>query len=445
VKSRPRSAPRSSLVAAVLGAVVLLAGACAKELPPPGAYPDQIPPRVERIEPAPDSIVVGFDGQLRIRFDEPVNIPNDLSRRLFASPMEPYQMETGFSDMRLKPRDGWREGFVYCLSIPEGISDLLRNRMEERIEFCFSTGPPITSTRVTGTISDAITGLPQNEARVVFLGPGELAAEEDSVDSEDRVFYGALTDSEGRFSAEALPPGEYQAFGFIDQNRNFTFQRETEAYDSATFTAAEGAIPDLDMSVVPPDTTPPVLLRAETMDGITIQLEFDDYLLNPPEALPQVVVRDSATNAEIEVVETHVGQITQVTFTTAEPTETDSAGLAQDSVAPSDEPAFVVPDSLFAPPEEQAVLPSRFVSVRVATRLDSATYVVQTSGVINVRHLVGGGDTTFVAEPPPPVPEPAPEVADSVGLGVEPLPPPPDTIVRSRRAASLGPPGRRRR
>ncbi len=424
-------------------AAVALSVACAKELPPPGSHPDLVPPRIASIEPAPDSVVAGFDGGLRIRFDEPVNIPTDLARRMFASPMEPYQMETGFSDMRLRPRAGWRQGIVYCYSIPEGVADLLRNRIEDTTEFCFSTGPAIANTRVTGTITDAITGLPQNEARVAFIGLDSLAAPTDSVTSEDRFYYGALTDTEGRFSARSLPPGEYQAIGFIDQNRNFTFQRSIEAYDSATFVSADDNVPNLVLNVVPPDSTPPVLLRVLATDRVTIQLEFDDYLLNPPETTPQIVVRDSTTNLPLAVIETLVGQVTQVTFTSSEPVP-DTIGVAVDSLAAADEPAFVAPDSLFGALEDTAVLPTRFVSVRLGVALDSTTYLVETSGVVNVRRLAGESDTTFVAEPPPPPPPPVPDslgvgfdtlsATDSTTAGIDTLSAPGDTVFRRRRA-----------
>ena len=43
-------------------------------------------------------------------------------------------------------------------------------------------------------------------------------------------------------------------------------------------------------------------------------------------------------------------------------------------------------------------LPSRFISVRLATSLDSGRYLVESDGVVNLRHLIGGGDTTLVVE-----------------------------------------------
>ncbi|MCG8467390.1 MAG: hypothetical protein MJB57_04170 [Gemmatimonadetes bacterium] len=404
-------APARTVLVAAIGCV-----ACAQELPPPGALPDEIPPSIQRIEPAPDSVVPGFDGSLRIRYDEPVNIPNDLVRRMFVSPMEPYLMETGFSDMRLEPERGWRENVVYCFSIPEGVSDLLRNRVEEPTEFCFSTGAEIANTRVAGSVTDGITGLPQNEARVAFVPADSMAALDDTIEGDRRFHYGALADQEGRFRARALPPGTYRAFGFIDQNRNLDFDRRLEPYDSATFVAGEDSLTQLDFVTIPPDSTGPVLLRAQATDRVTIQLEYDDYLINPATERPTVSVRDSARGIEIEVLEAHVGQPSQVRFAT----DTVAAQVRPDSVGgpepgaergdPAVDPSLSDPEDPAAAGPSDPPLPSRFIAVRVATPLDSITYIVSTSGVVNVRTLTGGGDTSFVAEPP------APAVADTTGV-----------------------------
>ncbi len=402
-------------------ALLIMLG-CAREMPPPGARPDEIPPSIVRIRPAPDSTVVDFDGALEIRFSEPVRVPNGIAREMFVSPMETYESEVGFADLRLRPEDGWRDSVVYCFTIPtDGINDLLRNGMEIPVEFCFSTGAEILDASVEGEVIDALTGQPLEEARVIFwAGP-------------DSVPYGAISDSIGRFVARGLPPGEYEAFGFVDRNRNMIPDRELESYDSASVAASPDTPTELRLVLVAPDTTPPVLARGLVVGSETVQLEFDDYLLNPQPEEPAITIRDSATNQTLEIVASLIGSADEVTFPPDSAALADSIAAADsaavaDSEAAGDSTAVADSAAVEAPSpdsagsvmsdsvtEEDPILPSRFITVRLATVIDSGTYRVSVTGAVNVRRLTGGGDTSFVAEPEPPSDDSA-TVADSVAV-----------------------------
>ncbi len=368
-----------------LGAALAAAqlAACANELPPPGALPDRLPPEVARIVPGRDTIVPGFDSDATIRFTEPVRAQG-LERTLSASPAEAYEVKVGFSDVRMKPRDGWRDGVVYCLELPSGISDLLNNRTETAIDFCFSTGPRIADTRVTGRVIDALTGSPQPEARVLFLAL-----------PEDSTPYSALTDSEGQFRLRALPPRAYEAFGFLDRNRNFALDRVLEPNDSVRFVLPDSGRLELAFRLVEPDTTPPVLLRAEAVDSLTVQLEFDDALLREQPSTPRVTVSDSLTGRALEILGVAVGEPSTVQLPGLEPEEPAEEEEPEPEAAP---PPAGDPTAPQEPAAEE--LPSRVVTIRLADALVPASYRVRAEGFVNLRSLSGGGDTTFVYEPP---------------------------------------------
>lgn len=396
-------------------ALAALGIACASEQPPPGTLPDHEPPRIELIEPAPDSIVPGFSGSLRIRFDEPVNVEQGrFLQQLIASPLEIYRMETGFSDIRLQPRDGWRDSVVYCFEIPAGIRDLLSNQTQTGTQFCFSTGVPMIDSRITGTILDAVTGQPQLGASVVFLQP------------PDSVPYGAISDENGRFDLRALPSGSYYAFGYVDQNRNNRLDRALEPHDSASVNSFDGARPDLLFRLVEPDTTPPRLLRAEARDSFTVQLEFDDPLIRPQPGDPSVTLTDTLGATSFAVFGLRVGEAARVTFPGAPGSESETPGAVADSAGAAGAAPDTVTTLPAASPDSGGVtglsveeLPSRFVTVRLAEALASGTYLIGARGFTNLRRLVGGGDTTFVAEVPEPVsalPPDSAAIGDSAGI-----------------------------
>jgi hypothetical protein len=391
---------------------------CANEQPPPGALPDHDPPRIELIEPGPDSIVPGFDDRVKIRFDEPVRVESgSFARQLIASPMEPYTVETGFSDIRFKPRDGWRDSVVYCYEIPAGIRDVLSNQTQTATQFCFSTGAPLTDSQVTGTVLDALTGRPQAAASVLFITP------------PDSVPYGALTDGDGRFELRSLPSGSYEAFGFMDQNRNFRVDRDLEPHDSTTLVSFDGARPDLLFVLVEPDSTPPRLLRAETPDSVTIRLEFDDALVRPQPGEPTITIADSVSGASVELFGFELGEPANVTFPGAPGTVPDSVGAPGDSVAGV--PATPPSDDSIAGAAAPTVadLPTRFVTVRLVAAISSGVYRLRAAGFVNLRNLIGGGDTMFVADVP--LPDTTALAADSAGVSVagDTLGFPPDTIL----------------
>jgi hypothetical protein len=373
--------------------------ACASEQPPPGALPDHQPPQIESIEPAPDSIVPGFSGALRVRFDEPVRVEDgSFLRQLVASPLEAYRLEKGFSDLRLQPRDGWRDSVVYCMEIPAGIRDLLSNQTEIGTQFCFSTGVEMIDSEVTGTVLNAETGLPELAASVVFL------------QAPDSVPYGGLTDENGQFELRSLPSGTYSSFAYVDQNGNFRLDRTLEPYDSATVTSFSGARPDLLFRLVEPDSTPPRLLRAEARDSFTVELEFDDALVRPQPGDPGVTLTDTTGTVSYGVFGLRMGDAASVSFPDAPGSAPADPEAAADSAqTPVGPPA--VQDSTTTLEIATDELPTRFVTVRLLEALASGTYLIGAEGFTNMRLLEGGGDTTFVADVPEAVVPPSPDSA----------------------------------
>lgn len=356
---------------------------CANEQPPPGMIPERRPPEVSRIVPAPDTVVPGFKGRIRILFDEPVNLGRGLASRLISSPAYQYDVKTGFSDIKIRPRGGWREETVYCFQLPAGISDVIGNRTLDPIDYCFSTGPPVTTTRVEGRLENRMTGRSIAGSRVLFLA---LPA--------DTTPYTAVADREGAFSLRSLPPGSYWAYGFEDRNRNLRLDRLLEPHDSVRFTLVAGAgVAPLELSLVDPDSTPPVLMAALPEDSVQLLLEFDDPLaLEQPEA--SVSVRDSL-GRELPWRMLHVGDVASLRRRLSNAAGQQPAAAAQQAGQPV---AGQQPGRRGAQAAREP-RPARTLIVVLEESMRAGVYRVQASNLVNLRGLPGGGDTTFVYPP----------------------------------------------
>ncbi len=380
--------------------VPLVGTACARQEPPPGAVPESQPPRIAELHPPRDTVLGELDGPARVRFDEPINAPGDLRGQLRASPAYRYRTSAGHHGVEIRPEEGWRPGAVYVLELTGGVADLLNNRREEPVRWRFSTGPPVTETEVTGTLWDRVSGEQLQEGRAHFL----------ALDG-DSIPYAAVPDSGGRFRLESVPPGRYRAFGFVDRNRNLSLDRRLEPSDSVTFElGGPDARAELELVLVEPDSTPPVLGPVETRDSVTVRLTFDDYLL-PEQELPSDAVGLRRTGAEEELPLAGLRVLTEADLEAADAPADTAAATPADTVdeAPEDTAAAPPPEEVDEAPADTAeaapgdtvvspveLLPTRELEVRTAVPMAPDTYRIRVRGVENLRGLAGGGDTTFV-------------------------------------------------
>lgn len=415
--------PRPAVL--VLLATTLALPGCAKQERPPGAVEESQPPTITEQFPGRDTVLPVLDDAARVKFDEPISAGRNLRTQLQASPAYRYRVRAGHSDVTVEPEDGWRPGAVYVLELSARISDLLTNPREEPIRWRFSTGPPITATMVSGGIWDRVTGERHRDARAIFL-PLE----------GDSIPYTAVADTGGRFRLEAVPPGGYRAFAFIDRNRNLTLDRRLEPADSATF-SLEGpaARAELQFVLVEPDSTPPVLGLAEVRDSLTLRLTFDDHLL-PGQELggDEVTVRRAETGEDWAVEEVRVLEPAELAGrdTTVPGAARDTGEAAVDTVEAGPDTPAAGADTAVSP---VGPLPTQRLLVRLAAPLVPDSYRVRARGVENLRRIAGGGDTLFVYERP----EATEAAVDTAGAVL------PDTTAASDTASRPGSAGRRNR
>ncbi|MCL7957573.1 MAG: Ig-like domain-containing protein [marine benthic group bacterium] len=434
-----------------LALLTLIAG-CANVEAPPGTGPDFEPPSVLERFPAPGAIVPDLDDDAWIRFDEPVQSPRNLERGLDISPAWDWKFNPRISGFSVRPREGWRPGVVYRIRIPPGVSDLIRNRTRQVIEWTFSTGPEISETRIDGIVYDRETVSGVRDARLLFL-------------SSDSVPYSVVSDTGGVYGMRSLPAADYTVYAFLDQNRNRQLDRSTEPWDSANVSLPEpNSRYAVDLWMLPPDSTPPRLLSVVAFDTVTLSLEFDEPLdpeasldgasvsvAGPPGREPITIgglqvgqpgtafQGDSAAGVDPDTTSAAEGEADPDTLA-VDPLVADS--LAADSLmadtlaADSLMTDSLAADSAASPDPgaggrerlqsaELRAMPFRTLVVRLEQALTEDTFRVVASGIPNLRGLTGGGDTTFVYVAPlaPVAPDAEPDSAGGLGPLQEEAPP----------------------
>ncbi len=268
-RGRPRPAGFSSFLAAALAA----AQGCAAIQEPPGGPPDTTPPAIVAVSPDSGAVIPGWHGAALIRFNEVVDERSggSLDKLVTLSPApRELVVEWKRTAIAVRPKDGWRQGVIYQISLLPGIQDLRNNRQREGRTIVFSTGPAIPSTRLSGTVLDWEQGR---------LAPRALI---EAILLPDSLRYLGVADSAGNFAMGALPRGRYAVRAGLDANNNRRLDLR-ESFDSATVVLDSTA--SRTFWAVRQDTVGPSLTRATIGDSASLRLEFNQALPpRPPEA-----------------------------------------------------------------------------------------------------------------------------------------------------------------
>lgn len=408
--------------------VGLLALACAQATPPPGGTQDLLPPRI--IETTPDTLAVveSLDGPVVFRFNERISERNITDRSVMVSPRTgEVEVKRGRDEIRVEIEGGWQPGLVYRVLLLPGVRDMFGNELKQPSELVFSTGPDISGAVIAGVVTERATGRPP--AQQAFI---------EATNQADSVTYVTAVDSSSFYAFRHMSPGVYELMAFADGNRN----GERDEREASSLPVVRSVNRDLDtlvveLAVVPADTTPPRLTRAEARDTLELRLFSDDYL-EPDADIGSVQVTIRTLPDSVEVPGPHA-VMTVDSFNALPQPEPDSLPgdsiaadtaaqdtAAQDSVPPAAAVAgrrglAQVPfaqqrlgrggpgrsgASEFGAPE--GPLPFKeFVLIPSTPLTAGAKYLISVEGLTNISgRSNGGGEVEFeVPEPPPPPPD----------------------------------------
>jgi hypothetical protein len=388
---------------------VLALAACAHAYPPPGGERDTAPPRLIETVPAPLAVVPGFDDAVVFRFDERISERNFSETLVIVSPQDgAIRVDRSGREVRVRIDGGWRPDRVYRVVLLPGVRDLFGNARDEQAELVFSTGPAVPATAIAGMVIDRITGRPPQNSAVT------------AVHRADGTSYLAIADTAGFFSLRHVPAGEYEMRAWGDQNRNRR-RDPAEPVDSGRVVtlAAPTDTVAIVFQVMPEDTTPPRVVRADFVDSMRVRVTFDDYFdVDEPVLSATAEIHQLPDSVRVagarRLLLAPIYERGRAAADAAAAQRAAAADTAAADTAAAVRPDTVAPRAAPAPRPETPLLPAREIVVELDRALPPGhSFTITVAGATNISGLIGGGvarfDTPQAAPPPdPPPPDPPP-------------------------------------
>lgn len=204
-------------------AIAFLVWSCAAVVAPSGGPKDTKPPVL--VSESPESNSVNFNSKyITITFNEYVSLKN-LEKELIVSPplnKDPQILEKGKSIV-VKLKDSLRSNTTYSIYFGNSIVDYTEGNPFPNFNYAFSTGPLIDSLTISGTVIDAFTHLPVEEALAVLYSDFN-----DSLPRTTRPVYVSRTNKKGEFTIRNIAARKYRLLAFKDNNSDYMYNLPNE-------------------------------------------------------------------------------------------------------------------------------------------------------------------------------------------------------------------------
>ncbi len=198
---------------------------CANQRTPTGGPKDTIPPTL--ISSIPLNETVNFNNNwIELSFDDNINT-TVLKKNLIISPLTElkYSITTKKNRVRLTFESPLLDNTTYTFNFLQGITDLTEKNPVVNLSLALSTGLFIDSLIITGNVRELYK---QQPTKNVLVG---LYPYSDSLNlAVDKPLYFNTTNDSGIYKIQNIKYGEYKLFAFSDDNKNFNFDVENEAY-----------------------------------------------------------------------------------------------------------------------------------------------------------------------------------------------------------------------
>lgn len=207
----------------ILATITFFLSYCATPFPPSGGEKDTTPPGLVDDKTTPNKQVNFKKQDIVLTFDEWINLKNIFEQVVVSPPLEyPFELKIKGKSVFLKfdEKEVLRDNATYTINFGDAIQDLTENNPAKDLRFVFATGAYIDSLAIAGSLIDAITHSPIENALFMLYENTS-----DSVVYKDRPFYFAKSDKNGSFKIENIKSGTFKAVALKDEDLNYLYNK----------------------------------------------------------------------------------------------------------------------------------------------------------------------------------------------------------------------------
>ena len=221
-----------------------------------GGPRDEDPPQIDE-EASIANYQTRFEKQdINLYFDEFVDLKDAAKQIVISPPLEfPPRIGSRLKKVFISFNESevLKEDVTYVINFGKSIRDFTESNELLNYTYVFSTGDYIDSLSVTGSVQDAKTGAPSEDALVLLY-----TDDRDSIVYQERPYYFARTDKEGNYRINNLRSDTFKVMVLKDENLNYLYdpgQEDIGFRDSLLF-LSDTLTSDIDLALFREETEP---------------------------------------------------------------------------------------------------------------------------------------------------------------------------------------------
>ena len=213
--------------------------------------------------------------QIELYFDEFINLKNPQQQIVVSPPLiYPLQFDHRGKRVHIKFHENevLKDDVTYSISFGDAIEDFRESNTLENMKFVFSTGDVLDSLIFSGSVLDAYTREPAKDILVMLYD----TLYRDSIPYQDKPYYFAKTDEDGKFKIENMKSDTFRIFALGDANLNYIYDQDTEliGFSDSLYIISDSVRSSINMEVFIGQIEPNIYDITKDEFGV-LRIEFD--------------------------------------------------------------------------------------------------------------------------------------------------------------------------